>query len=72
MQMRITFKEPQDIIIMNWFVWVYIISHRIKPNNNVKPALCLLGDLGYFNEDEYLFITGRVKELIKHKGFQVC
>ena len=30
------------------------------------------GDVGYFDEDEYLFIVDRVKELIKYKGFQVA
>ena len=29
------------------------------------------GDLGYYDEEEFFFITGRLKELIKYKGFQV-
>ena len=29
------------------------------------------GDIGYYDEDELFYITGRLKELIKYKGFQV-
>ena len=29
------------------------------------------GDIGHFDEDECFFITGRLKELIKYKGYQV-
>ena len=30
------------------------------------------GDLGYVDEDSYLYVVDRVKELIKYKGFQVA
>lgn len=30
------------------------------------------GDLGYYDEDEYIYIVDRLKELIKYKGFQVA
>lgn len=30
------------------------------------------GDLGYFTEDGGLYVTGRIKEIIKYKGFQVA
>lgn len=29
------------------------------------------GDMAYYNEKEYFFITDRIKELIKFKGFQI-
>lgn len=29
------------------------------------------GDIAYYDEDKYFFIIGRIKELIKCKGFQV-
>ena len=29
------------------------------------------GDISYFDEDGYLYICDRIKEIIKYKGFQV-
>jgi 4-coumarate--CoA ligase len=29
------------------------------------------GDIGYFDEDGFMYVTDRLKELIKYKGFQV-
>lgn len=30
------------------------------------------GDIGYIDEDGYVFVIDRIKELIKYKGFQVA
>lgn len=29
------------------------------------------GDLGYFDDESFLFVTGRLKEIIKYRNYQV-
>ncbi|XP_017776176.1 PREDICTED: 4-coumarate--CoA ligase 1-like [Nicrophorus vespilloides] len=35
-------------------------------------SFLMTGDLGYYDEDGYFYVIDRLKELIKHKGFQVA
>lgn len=37
----------------------------------VEDSWLRTGDIAYFDEDGYLFIVERIKEIIKYKGFQV-
>lgn len=37
----------------------------------VEDSWLRTGDIAYFDEDGYLFIVDRIKEIIKYKGFQV-
>lgn len=49
----------------------YVGDHRATANTIDEDGWLHSGDLGYFDEDGFFFITDRMKELIKYKGFQV-
>ena len=34
--------------------------------------LCFAGDIGYYDENGYVFIVDRLKELIKYNAYQVA
>ncbi|CAN8274529.1 unnamed protein product [Cochlearia groenlandica] len=38
----------------------------------VEESWLRTGDIAYFDEDGYLFIVDRIKEIIKYKGFQIA
>ncbi|XP_063723016.1 uncharacterized protein LOC134851050 isoform X2 [Symsagittifera roscoffensis] len=49
----------------------YLNREEETKNTIMSDGWLRSGDLGYMNEEGYLWITDRLKELIKFKGFQV-
>ena len=63
---------------MYWFNIINSITIFLGYHNNEEATKETLvdgwlktGDIGYYDKDHYFFITDRLKELIKVKGFQV-
>jgi len=50
----------------------YLNNPRATADTIVQDGWLRTGDIAHFDEDGYLFITDRLKELIKVKGFQVA
>ncbi|KOX70247.1 Luciferin 4-monooxygenase, partial [Melipona quadrifasciata] len=55
-----------DRVMLGYFKNSKITAETIDKENWLHT-----GDLGYFNEEGTLYITGRIKEIIKYKAFQV-
>ncbi|RZC37046.1 luciferin 4-monooxygenase-like [Asbolus verrucosus] len=49
----------------------YYGDEESTKNAFTSDGWLLTGDLGYYDDEEYFYIVGRLKELIKYKGFQV-
>ena len=50
----------------------YLNNAKATAETIVENGWLRTGDIAHFDEDGYLFITDRLKELIKYKGFQVA
>lgn len=62
---EIWFRGPQAFL-------GYLDNPKASAETITPDGWVRTGDIGHFDEDDYLFITDRLKELIKVKGFQVA
>ncbi len=49
----------------------YLNNDKATAETMAEGGWLRTGDIGHFDADGYLYITDRLKELIKYKGFQV-
>ena len=63
-------KEKRNLNIQtHWSTGQVFIMFKLLKNQNLTSVPCVTGDIGYYDEDEHVIISDRLKELIKYKGF---
>lgn len=60
---ELCFKGP---LIMKGY-----IGDEEATSATIKDGWLHTGDIGYYDNEEYIFVVDRIKELIKYKGYQV-
>ena len=64
-------SEIGEILVRAPQLMVGYWQHPIETDHTIRDGWLYTGDLGYLDEDSYLFIVDRKKDLIKPSGFQV-
>ncbi len=59
-------------VVIMFVIAGYLNNEKATNECITEDGWFLSGDIGYFDEENNLFIVDRFKELIKYKGFQVC
>lgn len=62
---------PGEILVGNPYAFKGYWQRPEESHNTLKNGWVHTGDIGYLDEDGYLFFTGRIKEMIKSSGYSV-
>ncbi|SFR48035.1 long-chain acyl-CoA synthetase [Marinobacter daqiaonensis] len=63
--------ESGEIIVGNPYVFKGYWQRLDATDETLRNGWVYTGDVGYFDDDHYLFFTGRIKEMIKSSGYSV-
>ena len=70
-EQTLPFRQIGEVIIQAPQIMVGYWERPTETRNMIRDGWVYTGDLGYLDEDGYLFIVDRKKDLIKPGGFQV-